>query len=261
MVSPSPDTFASRSADAAPPTGAGADRPVATTGVPRVVPASPALASAGLPSASTALAGLKGLVKDADYPCLGARSVFNRDRATVRVFEELGAETGTATLLAQLARFAETTDVHAGFASFVAVFRGPDIREELHFEQLLWRQLQQLHDADDHEWAPQVSSDPTHPHFAFSVGGTAYFVVGLHPRASRLARRAPTPVLVFNLHQQFDELRADDRYPRMRDTIRRRDVRLQGSVNPMAADHGAVSEARQYAGRQVGEPWRPPFSA
>src|SRR6476620_7390004 len=75
------------------------------------------------------------------------------------------------------------------------------------------------------------------PHFAFSLAGTAYFVVGLHPAASRIARRTPLPTLVFNLHEQFEELRQSERFERMRDTIRRRDQALQGSVNPMVADH------------------------
>ncbi len=202
---------------------------------------------------------LTDMVADPDYPCLGARSVFNRERATVRAFDELGTPAAAAALRRQLARFAERTDVGAGFASFLAVFRAPAIRDEAHFEELLWRQLQHLHDGDSVSWAPEVSHDPADPYFAFSVGGTAYFVVGLHPRASRLARRSASPVLVFNLHQQFESLRRSDAYPRMRDTIRKRDLRLQGSLNPMVADHGTTSEARQYAGRRVGERWRAPF--
>ena len=54
-------------------------------------------------------------------------------------------------------------------------------------------------------------------------------------------------------------MRADGRYQRMRDTIRRRDAELQGSLNPMVSDHGASSEARQYAGRAVPPDWTPPF--
>lgn len=199
------------------------------------------------------------IVADPSYPCLGAHSVFNRDRATLRSFDELGTPAAADSLRPQLGQFAATTDVGAGFASFVAVFAGPVVHDEPHFEELLWRQLQELHDGDRTGWAPGVSQDPADPHFAFSVGGTSYFVVGLHPKASRLARRAPSPVLVFNLHQQFENLRRSQAYPRMRDTIRKRDIRLQGSVNPMAADHGGVSEARQYAGRQVNARWRAPF--
>ena len=104
-----------------------------------------------------------------------------------------------------------------------------------------------------------MAADPENPHFAFSVAGTAFFVVGLHPNASRVARRAPLPTLVFNLHAQFERMRADGRYQRMRDTIRRRDAELQGFLNPMVSDHGVSSEARQYAGRAVPPDWTPPF--
>ena len=60
-------------------------------------------------------------------------------------------------------------------------------------------------------------------------------------------------MLVFNLHSQFEELKASGRYDHMRDLIRGRDVELQGSVNPMVADHGEQSEARQYSGRAVAD--------
>ena len=121
--------------------------------------------------------------------------------------------------------------------------------------RLLWGALQHLHDNDDAAWADGVAADPDNPHFAFSVAGTAYFVVGLHPTASRVARRAPLPTLVFNLHEQFERMREDGRFQRMRDTIRRRDTDLQGSLNPMVSDHGETSEARQYSGRAVPADW------
>ena len=201
---------------------------------------------------------LETMVLHPEYPCLGARSVFNRSRASLEVLEELGTEAAARTLLDRLARFAADTDLDAGFASLLAVFRTTDVRDEAHFEQLLWRQLELLHEVDDQAWDPQVSSDPDDPHFAFSVAGTAYFVVGLHPQASRIARRAPLPTLVFNLHEQFEQLRASDRFERMRDTIRNRDLALQGSLNPMVADHGRGSEAAQYSGRAVPADWAPP---
>ena len=64
---------------------------------------------------------------------------------------------------------------------------------------------------------------------------------------------------MFNLHAQFERMRDDGRYQRMRDTIRRRDTDLQGYLNPMVSDHGETSEARQYAGRAVPADWTPPF--
>jgi len=119
--------------------------------------------------------------------------------------------------------------------------------------------LQRLHDADDESWADGVGSDPNDPHFAFSAGGSAYFIVGLHPAASRVARRAPLPTLVFNPHEQFEELRAEGRFDGMRTTIRRRDEDLQGFINPMVADHGDSTEALQYSGRRHAAGWEPPL--
>ena len=204
--------------------------------------------------------GLEAMVLHPDYPCLGARSVFNRDRATVVVLEELATAASARTLVQALTSFAQQTDRAAGFASLVAVFRATDVVDEAAFERLLWRQLELLHEADQQPWDPRVSDDPGNPHFAFSVGGTAFFVVGLHPQSSRIARRTPLPTLVFNLHEQFEELRGSDRFHRMRDTIRRRDTELQGSLNPMVADHGRSSEARQYSGRAVPAAWVAPVT-
>ena len=195
------------------------------------------------------------------YPCLGARSVFQRGRATVRVYDILAGPQTAALLLADLTTFAGEVDPAAGFASFVATFRGPNLNGEEHFEKLLWAQLQAVADVDGTPWSGGVSANPRDDHFAFSAAGTAFFIVGLHPQASRLARRAAAPVLVFNLHEQFEAMRTSGRYPRMRDTIRRRDMELQGSINPMLADHGQISEARQYSGRAVGPAWHAPFVA
>jgi FPC/CPF motif-containing protein YcgG len=64
---------------------------------------------------------------------------------------------------------------------------------------------------------------------------------------------------VFNLHDQFEQLREQGRYEKIRDTILARDERLAGSVNPMLARHGEASEAAQYSGRVVGPEWTCPF--
>ena len=104
-----------------------------------------------------------------------------------------------------------------------------------------------------------MSSDPDDPHFSLSFGGEAFFVVGIHPNASRPARRFAKPALVFNLHDQFERLRAEGRYEGMREKILVRDEALAGSRNPMLERHGAASEARQYSGRVVDEGWACPF--
>lgn len=199
------------------------------------------------------------IVTHPQYPCLGARSVFQRNRASVRVYGDLADPLSAPVILRDLREFAANTDHDGGFASFMAIFRGPVIDDERHFERLLWAQLRQIHEVDDVPWNEDVSADPEDEHFAFSAGGTAYFIVGLHPQATREARVTPVPTLVFNLHEQFEILRRSGTYAGMRDKIRERDERLQGTINPMVADHGASSEARQYSGRRVGPTWRAPF--
>ncbi|HSP45414.1 MAG TPA: YqcI/YcgG family protein, partial [Chthoniobacterales bacterium] len=62
-----------------------------------------------------------------------------------------------------------------------------------------------------------------------------------------------------NPHEQFERLRADGKWKRMQETIRSRDVELQGSINPMLSDFGEQSEARQYSGRAVEDDWKAPF--
>lgn len=230
---------------------------------------SPRALPAGCPVAGEAdiEAAITAMVADPDYPCVGAKSVFNRKDATVVVFDRLADPGLTSELLGELAAFSadhppveRDSDANPRLASFVAAFRGPVPDSEEEFEELLWRQLALLHGADEEEWDSRVSPDPADSHFGFSVAGRAFFVIGMHPAASRLARRTPVPVLVFNLHDQFDQLRASGRYPRVRDTVRRRDARLQGDVNPMVADHGTRSEAPQYSGRRVPQGWRPPYA-
>lgn len=204
---------------------------------------------------------LRALVLRADYPCLGARASFHRKLYRFGVYPEMGSGTMSRAICHDLYEFAhELHDPEVGFASFAATFLGPEIIDEEHFERLLWDQLQQLHDVDSEYflWDPDVSSDPDDPWFSFSVGGVAYYIVGLHPQASRLSRRFVYPSIVFNFHTQFAQLRSQGRLESFKRAIRARDVSLQGSVNP-ALMHGSGSQARQYSGRAVGSDWRCPL--
>lgn len=238
---------------------------MSTTAAPAAGPTCPMGHGTAGPADGEIRAAIAGMVADPGYPCVGAKSVFNRDRVRLIVLEGLADPDGTRRLHRELTQFVadhpRDEDGEARnppLASFVAAFRGPAPASEADFEELLWRQLAHLHDLDGAEWDDLVSSDPADPDFGFSVAGRACFVIGMHPAASRLARRAPFPVLVFNLHNQFELLRESGRYDRLRDTVRRRDAALQGHINPMVADHGVRSEARQYSGRQVPEGWVPP---
>jgi FPC/CPF motif-containing protein YcgG len=95
--------------------------------------------------------------------------------------------------------------------------------------------------------------------FSFSLGEEAFFIVGLHPGSSRPARRFRHPTLIFNPHAQFDELRSLNRYEKMKNIVRKRDILFSGSINPMLSDYGNASEALQYSGRHYGSEWTCPL--
>ena len=211
---------------------------------------------------SEAKQAFRDLVMRQEFPCVGARAAFNSGSYVVSAFAELGSDSATAALARDLFDFTRSGMREASeYATFVAIFSGPEEMDELQFEQALWRQLQKLNDADapHSAWDAMASPDPTDPQFSFSCAGQALYVIGLHANSSRQARRFRWPTLVFNPHEQFEKLRADGKWKRMQQPLRERDVQLQGSVNPMLSDFGQVTEARQYSGRAVEEDWRAPF--
>ena len=203
------------------------------------------------------------LVGDTGFPCLAAKGIVHTGDHDLHVYDDLGTAAAAASLAIDLSAFvADAARDRGRFRAFVAAFRRPRPGDERDFEERLWTQLQLLHERDDPQagWAPGVSHDPADPDFSFSFAGSALFVVGLHPNSSRLARRFAWPALVFNPHAQFDQLRQDGHFERLRDRIRQRDVALQGSLNPNLANFGERSEAEQYSGRDLSsERWQCPF--
>jgi len=206
---------------------------------------------------------MEAWVGKADFPCVGAKAALAKGTLSVLACNRLDSSWDDLRIHDGLMRFAESYAKDPGlFRSFAVVFEGPGELTEEAFEQALWRRVQSLSDKD--VWRGQtydrsVSSDPDDPHFSLSFGGQAFFVVGLHPNSSRPARRFQRPTMVFNLHDQFEQLRAQGRYEGMREKIMVRDEALAGSRNPMLSRHGDTSEARQYSGRVVGAEWACPF--
>ena len=201
-------------------------------------------------------------VADPEFPCLGAKAALNAGSDVISIYDSLASARSSSRLARELKDFLHCELRRtSNYATFVAIFRQPQSVHEEEFEQLLWSQLQQLHEIDSarYAWDKSVAADPSDPHFSFSFASQALYVVGLHGGSSRQARRFPWPTLVFNPHEQFEQLRHDGKWRRMQATIRSRDLALQGSVNPMLSDFGERSEARQYSGRRVDETWRPPF--
>ena len=215
--------------------------------------------------ASAAVAAFRGFVQNPQFSCVGAKSAVANESARLGVYNRLGSAGATAGLARDLWTFTRQPDTNPDndYVTFVAVFKEPTDLDEAGFEDRLWQQLRRLNrlDAPLHAWDPRVSADADDPHFGFSFAGTGFFVVGLHPHSSREARRFPWPLLVFNPHAQFTRLREAGQWARMQDVIRSRELSLQGTLNPNLAEHGDVTEARQYSGRSVEADWRPPFTA
>lgn len=203
-------------------------------------------------------------VADEAFPCVGAKAALNRDGMRFVVARDFRSAWDDLRILPALLDLAKSYRADPQlFQSLVVIFDQGAPANESEFEHQLWARLQSLTDKD--QWLgqpadPRVAHDPDDPHFAMSFGGEAFFVVGLHPAASRPARRFGRPAMVFNLHDQFEQLRAQGRYDKLRSAIITRDIQLAGSENPMLASHGTISSARQYSGRAVDENWRCPFS-
>ena len=197
------------------------------------------------------------------FPCVGAKSALGRGQMDILVARDLTSAWDDLRILPALARtVGKYRADKALFRTLVVIFEGPTALCETEFERHLWARAQSLSDKD--AWLgyrpdPSVSTDPEDPHFSLSFAGEAFFVVGLHPNASRPARRFDAPTMVFNLHDQFEVLREQQRYEKLRASILSRDEQLAGSINPMLARHGTISEARQYSGRAVDESWKCPF--
>lgn len=204
-------------------------------------------------------------VRDKAFPCVGAKSALARSQMDIIIARDITSTWDDLRIHPGLFEAARRFKVDPTlFQSFVVIFEGPRDLDEVSFERAMWERIQSLADKDAWNGVPYdatVDPDPDSPHFSLSFGGEAFFAVGMHPGASRPARRFETPAVVFNLHRQFEMLRASGAYEKLRASILERDVNLAGAVNPMLARHGESSEARQYSGRAVEESWSCPFAA
>lgn len=207
---------------------------------------------------------LSEFVKAHEFPCVGAKSALGRGTLKIVSCRSIASAWDDVRMHDIAREWALAYSCQPGlFRSLAFVFEGPcDLSEEA-FERLLWDRLQSMSSKD--EWRgikpdQSVSDNPDDPHFSLSFGGQAFFIVGLHPNASRPARRFSRPAMILNLHDQFEELRRTGRYEGLRQAILARDEKLAGSLNPMLSRHGELSEARQYSGRAVPSSWKCPFA-
>lgn len=146
--------------------------------------------------------------------------------------------------------------------SFCLIIKNDHYKDFSYFEKVFWDFLSCLSHKDHEQYPhdPRVASDPKADNFSYSLMSEAFFILALHPKSSRWVRRFPYPTIVFNPHVQFENLRLKGVFKKVRDTIRMRDFKLQGSINPMLTDFGERSEIFQYLGKNYAEDETIPLS-
>jgi FPC/CPF motif-containing protein YcgG len=204
---------------------------------------------------------LRALVLDTPFPCAGARAAVRNAGYLFNLYADMGSRGSLAELVADLRYFAQVRSELGNFYSFVASFVEPArIDEEQAWDVFVWSFLQKLHDFDDAPWDDRFSTDPQDAGFALSFAGCGQLVVSLYPGATRYSRRFAWPTLVFNpLEQDRANFPDDESFERFRDTIRARDVRLQGSVNPSLPLTLDDPQAPGFSGAPVGPDWTCPI--
>ena len=199
---------------------------------------------------------ISDLINEQSYPCIMAKKVSMLDNIYYlegNDLQDLTTNIIKKTLSKLYFQIDEISKSKNEYHSIIIEFKKTQIESEVQFEKLLWDYLQALHDEDakSYSWNNTVDKDPNSNFFSFSLKEESFYIIGIHPKSSRPARRSKYPAIVFNRHSQFEQLRKKGVFKSVRDTIRKRDTFYSGNLNPMVEDFGERSETSQYSGRKV----------
>lgn len=225
------------------------------------------------PFAHLAHGSIRGWVLNEGFPCYGAKSAFGSDSYRLGIYDRFSdsdvgllandlrtyvAEYAATPNVRPKAQSGEWVSLRKEYASFLTCFKEEPVCDESTLETRLWALLENLRLLDQDPVPSGFSPNPADSDFAFCFAGEGFFVAAFHPGSWRWSRRFMFPLLVFNMHKQFDDLKHGGKFTGFRDKIRARDDALQGCPNDLAADFGQKSEAPQYAMRHVYPGWKPP---
>jgi FPC/CPF motif-containing protein YcgG len=212
------------------------------------------------PSLNVVEEKLKNFILQKNYPCIGALQAIRKNELRVGVYKGFGSGESGSRLYDDLRQFqSEQKSSNSPYLTYCAVFPWEKSFDEGDFEKRLWEELTSVSSNDRSSWDPHFSDNPEDKKFCFSLGGEAFFVVGLHDQSSRQARRFEYPTLIFNLYEQFEIITRLGQYEQMVAINRKKDVQFQGNVNPMVEKHGDRWEAIQFSGKSNGDEWKCPF--
>ena len=205
----------------------------------------------------------RAFVNKEEFPCVAAKASLDKNQIKFFVADHMACPKDDQSILSFLYNFIDQYRLsETQFHSACVIFKNPfPVNEEM-FDRLLWMRLQALSDLDalkyDHD--KRVSSDPSSPEFSFSLKEEAFYVIGMSPASSRDARHFKYPTLVFNAHAQFEQLRSLNRYEKIKNIVRKKEMEISGSINPMLEDFGKSSEVHQYSGMQHDSSWKCPLN-
>ena len=204
----------------------------------------------------------KTYIGNKNFACVAAKAALAKQQLHAMVADHMACPVSDKLILDFLYAFVDEYRKSENlYHSAAIIFKQPQEISEAMFEKFLWQRLQALSDLDAKQFGydKRVQSNPSSADFSFSLKGEAFFIIGLHPNNSRQARQFKTPAIVFNPHHQFEQLRQTDKYRHLQHAVRKRDVELSGSINPMLHDFGEESEVYQYSGRKYGSEWECPL--
>ena len=197
-----------------------------------------------------------------EFPCIAAKAAVANQQVRCMAAGNMACPKDDYEILQFLYNFVDEYRHSKNiYYSAAIIFSGPNMYNEEMFDTLLWQRrngLQHL-DAKNYEYDNRVEADPASAKFSFSIKEEAFYIIGLHPANSRQSRQFKYPALIFNPHAQFEQLKTTNKYDKMKHAVRKRDIALSGSVNPMLQDFGEASEVFQYSGRKYDDSWKCPL--
>jgi FPC/CPF motif-containing protein YcgG len=194
----------------------------------------------------------KGFAGAQDFPCLAGRSIARTDQYAFCAYPDMKDPKIAQGLMHDMIRFQQEFGIPHDpiaqghrFRSFVATFRSPLPHTPIEGAEALYELLGNMHEVNKkhYGWADGFSNNTDSPNFGYSSGDSAFFIASFHPGAYDVSRKSDINFVVFNSHAMLDALKAEGKFERLRDVIRKR----QEHVHPYLGDHGEVLEWRQYA--------------
>ena len=204
----------------------------------------------------------RSFLSDPLFPCVAAKDALSKDNVQIYIAQHIACPADDEGILAFLYAFTDAYRLaEKGFHSAAIIFEQPENLSEELFDKFMWQRLIALKKLDEKKYQhdARVSNDPTSSNFSFSIKEEANFILALHANNSRPARRFKYPTLIFNPHAQFEAMKTTNRYEKMKAVVRKKDIVLAGSINPMLTNFGEASEVFQYSGKQYDNNWQCPL--